>query len=258
VEDITETQTLNDDTQSLDNEDPIAFLRTAVATGTPWYLAVLQTIALWRAPFEFVDDRFYRYLVGGEAFDWVLLAERLVNEIIDFIPADDYEALLFSGRLPIRLEEEEFKRLIGASKYRAHLNYLYGITAEEALQLSIENEIDKEYSSNAWGSTRHLDEMLYQRIYGKDRATLIDEFRQASGLPNSEGIAFADLKEFTYWLFKYRLASCDPARVASDTRKALATLSRIEVVRLRQGETGNRSAVLADFAYGRMPDEPQK
>jgi hypothetical protein len=81
---------------------------------------------------------------------------------------------------------------------------------------------------------------------------LLSEFRQASGLPESEALAFADLKEFTYWLFKFRLATCDPARVASDTRKALATLSRIEVVRLRQGETGNRSAALEDFVLGSM------
>jgi hypothetical protein len=62
-------------------------------------------------------------------------------------------------------------------------------------------------------------------------------------------MAFADWKEFTYWLFKYRLASCDPARVASDTRKALAMLSRIEVVRLRDGDTGSPAKVLTELAF---------
>jgi hypothetical protein len=34
------------------------------------------------------------------------------------------------------------------------------------------------------------------------------------------------MKEFTYWLFKYRLKHGDPARVASDTKKALEWLRR--------------------------------
>jgi len=33
------------------------------------------------------------------------------------------------------------------------------------------------------------------------------------------------MKEFTYWLFKYRLKHCDKARVASDTKKALDWLN---------------------------------
>ncbi len=33
-----------------------------------------------------------------------------------------------------------------------------------------------------------------------------------------------ELKEFTYWLFKYRMLHCDKAKVASDTRKGLRLL----------------------------------
>lgn len=32
------------------------------------------------------------------------------------------------------------------------------------------------------------------------------------------------LKEFTYWSFKYRVKTCDKARIASDTKKALTWL----------------------------------
>jgi hypothetical protein len=42
-------------------------------------------------------------------------------------------------------------------------------------------------------------------------------------------VSYQELKELTYWLFKHRLRQCDPARVASDTRKALAQLSRLEL-----------------------------
>ena len=40
-----------------------------------------------------------------------------------------------------------------------------------------------------------------------------------------------ELKEFTYWLFKYRLRTCAPPRVASDTTRGLERLRRLEALR---------------------------
>ena len=37
-----------------------------------------------------------------------------------------------------------------------------------------------------------------------------------------------DLKEFTYWLHKRRIDLWDPARVASDTRKAITRLEKLQ------------------------------
>jgi hypothetical protein len=34
------------------------------------------------------------------------------------------------------------------------------------------------------------------------------------------------MKEFSYWLFKYRLKQCEKAKIASDTKKALRYLKR--------------------------------
>ena len=62
---------------------------------------------------------------------------------------------------------------------------------------------------------------------------LLERFREERGLPPSDSIAYSDLKAFTYWLFKYRLRNCDRARVASDTRKALSQLARLERARRR-------------------------
>jgi len=39
-------------------------------------------------------------------------------------------------------------------------------------------------------------------------------------------MSLAELKEFTYWLFKYRIKNTDKERVASDTRKALNWVNR--------------------------------
>lgn len=253
---MTEPQTIWNEGSGLCEVDALTYLRQAVRQGTPWYLALLRAIACWQLPEETVGDRHYRYLIGNEAFDWLLLAERLAAEIADFIPAEEYEALLFFGRLPVTLDETEFRRLIGSSKYRAHLNYLYGVTLEEALQLVVEEELHKEERSNVWRSHRSPEDLIYLHIYGKDRSELLTQFFESRGLPPSDTLAFGEWKEFTYWLFKYRLRVCDPARVASDTRKALVWLSRMETLRLRQNGHHKEELVIdADCAYRRLMTE---
>ena len=44
-------------------------------------------------------------------------------------------------------------------------------------------------------------------------------------------MSLSEMQTFTYWCSKYRFRTCEPARVASDTRKALALLSRLEAER---------------------------
>jgi len=53
---------------------------------------------------------------------------------------------------------------------------------------------------------------------------LLKQFRHEKGYPQLKSISLTELKEFTYWLFKYRLNHCDKVRVASDTKKGLEQL----------------------------------
>src|SRR3990172_2145959 len=116
----------------------IVRLQQAVEAGVPWHRALLAAIAEWEAPDETLSDgRGYTYLTGGGAVDWLLLADRLSEELDGALSDDQREALLFYGTLPEELSEEEFRRLIGPDKYRAHLNYVYGIRVEEALRLAV-------------------------------------------------------------------------------------------------------------------------
>jgi len=205
----------------------IAEMREAVAAGkTPWLVAVLEAIGRWPLAQEQVEDRMYSYLIGGEAFDWLLLAERLCDELGSLIPLEECEALLFHGRLPLELTEDEFRRYLGAAKYRAHLNFMYGVRVEEALQLTVQEEIHKERrSTNIWENGQ-VDDEVCRRIYGATRSELLLEFRGQDGPPAH--LSLPELTEFTYWLFRYRLRYADPARVASDTRKGLVLLERLE------------------------------
>ena len=208
-------------------------LRQAVMDGEAWFIALLEAIAQWPLPEETVGDRCYRYLVGGEAFDWLLLAERLCESLDGLLPPEEQEALLFFGRPPLDITEEEFRRLIGYAKYRAHLNYLYGVIVEEVLQLVVEDDLNKDQLSRVWEKHLPPDAEAFQHIYGRGQQELLREFRQERRLSEAEDLSLAEAQEFTYWLFKRRLRWCDPARVASDTRRALTKLRHLERSRTR-------------------------
>ena len=49
---------------------------------------------------------------------------------------------------------KSFGEAIGPAKHRAHLNYVYGVAVEEALQLVIEQEVLKERRSLRLGRRR--------------------------------------------------------------------------------------------------------
>ena len=180
-------------------------------------------------------------MIRGEAFDWLLLAQRLIDLLDGAVPAEDKETLLFTGQLPDEVTPEFFRELIGVTKYRAYLNYWYGVVLEEALQLATEEEVRKRHRARCYPDSEDLVEQAFIHLYGKDRADLLAEFQQQAknDTPLASETAYidhtgepaltlTDLKEFTYWLFKYRVNYWDPARVASDTRKGMRRLTDLE------------------------------
>ncbi|MBI2906321.1 MAG: hypothetical protein HYX92_01555 [Chloroflexi bacterium] len=206
----------------------IRHFKEAIAAGENWYLALLEAIGLWDRPEEVHQGRSYRYLIGGEAFDWLLLAERLCAEVDGTIPEQEKMDLLFFGRPPVEVSRETARELIGSAKYRAYLNFLYGVLVEEALHLAVENEVRKEWGTSLLlRSERRLEDEVYERIYGATRDDLLGRFREERGRPQVDAITLEEIKEFTYWLFKLRLKESDKARVASDTRKGVEQLQRL-------------------------------
>jgi hypothetical protein len=209
-----------------DNIEAIRYLEQAIISGKHWYIALLEAIGLWTAAEENHNGRSYRYLIAGEAFDWLLLAERLCGAVDGLLPEAEKTALLFHNEPPIRLTREKFKELIGGIKYHQYLNYFYGITVEEALILAVQEEVRKERRTLGYGNEHGVDKEVYQRIYGATKNILLKHFRREKGYPQLRSINLTELKEFTYWLFKYRLKLCDKAKLASDTKKALERLRR--------------------------------
>lgn len=208
----------------MNSTEVIKHFRDAIESGKHWYLALLESIGLWTEAEETCDDREYRYLISGEAFDWLLLAERLYDTVDGLLPEDEKEELIFRGRAPIVVPVSQFKALIGSSKYHQFLNYFYGVIVEEALVQAVREEVRKEkWSAGLYEEQDYLTE-AYRRIYRGTPEELLRRFRKERRYPQRLSIGLAELKEFTYWLFKYRLVVCDKAKIASDTRKALQWL----------------------------------
>jgi len=220
------------------NTEVIKYLEQAITDGKHWYIALLEAIGLWATAEENHNGRSYHYLIAGEAFDWLLLAERLCETVNGLLPEAEKIALLFHGEPPIRLTKEKFKELIGSGKYHQYLNYFYGITVEEALILAVQEEVRKEKRTSGYNKEHNLTNEVYQRIYGATKVALLKRFRREKGYPQPRSISLTELKEFTYWLFKYRLKQCDKARVASDTKKALEQLTTNGFRRVYKGELG--------------------
>lgn len=229
-------------------DDAILRMRQEIQRGQHWFTVLLDTVGSWRLPVEWIGDREFRYLYGADAFDWMVLAERLLDEVPDLVPAREIDAFLFTGSWPTDIDDAEFAERIGSSKHSAHLNYLYGVLVEEALQLSVEEAINKELLNRPWGHD-HGFETMYERVYGLPFIELRGLYYEQTGHILRTNVSYADWKEFTYWLFRFRLKRQDKARVASDTRKGLAQLTRMEmaVSERRHGATLGESEFTKRF-----------
>jgi len=211
---------------SVGDGEAVQHLKQAIASGRPWHIALLEAIGLWSWPEESHGEHHYCYLIDGEAFDWLLLAQRLCQEVGGLIPEQELIDLLFFGKMPEELPEDDFKRLIGAAKYHAYLNYFYGVVVEKFVVLAIEEEISKECQAHVFSGDRGDIGDSYPRVYGVSRKELLRQFQKDKGYPQGDTMTLGQLQEFTYWLFKYRIANCDKPRVASDTKKGIDYLRR--------------------------------
>ena len=200
-------------------------LKSAIAEGKNWYVALLEAIHLWSSPEEDYRGRHYKYLVDNEAFDWLALAERLCEELDGLVSEKERVNLLFFGIPPLELSKDEFKNAIGDLKYEAHLNYFYGVLVERFLILAVTEDMRKKRRVLGLSHDNGIVDDAYQRTYGATQSALLRQFRKERHHTQLKSISLNELNEFTYWLFKYRIRTHDKSRTASDTKKALTKLN---------------------------------
>ncbi len=215
------------DKDQLSNAQAIAHLKNALAQGRNWVTALLESMSLWTLAEEVYQEHHNRYLLDGEAFDWLLLAERLLAEVDGLVPEDEKRELLFSGDFSRSLTEEEVKSLLGPEKYSAYLNYWYGVIVEEAIIQSAKEEEQKRLHSGGISASFAITDGAFRRVYGQEREELHQQFREEKGYSESASFTATEAKEFTYWLFKYRLIHGEGERVARDTRKGILFLQKM-------------------------------
>jgi hypothetical protein len=207
-------------------EAALRHFRIALDSGKHWYLALLEAIGLWTDEVENIQGRDYCYLIEGEAFDWLLLAARICETVEEKIPDGKKYALLFKSRPPLALSNEEFKNLIGESKFHKYLNYFYGVTVEEALVQAVREEVRKERTANCWPTHIGEEDDVFTRVYGDSQTAMFKQFRREKHFHLAASSNVAEMRQFTYWCFKHRVRTCEKARVASDTHKALEWLHK--------------------------------
>jgi len=204
----------------------IRHFKTAVKHGKHWYLALLEAVKMWQSAEETYQGRYYRYILDETALDWLLLAERICDAAGDLVPEAEKQGLFLRNQPPLDITKEKFREAIGETRYNQYLNYFYGVTVERALILAVQEEVRKERRLAGLAKEEDVTGQAYLRVYGDTEENLLAQFRRQKHYRRLKSISLDELKEFTYWLFRYRVKNSEKPRVASDTKKALDWVQR--------------------------------
>ena len=213
--------------ESPDTQPAIDYLTNSLNDGRPWEKALIEAMAFWTLSEELYNGKHHRYLIDGEAFDWLLLARRLLDAIGDLVPTTEKNRLLLSEDISDLMSQDEFRNLLGPEKYSAYLNYWYGIVVEEAVIRSAEEEEGKGMPRSGKIGKARIRQKAYEKLYGLNQEELYNTYLSDKGYQKTPSFNVGIAKEFTYWLFKYRLVNSEGERVASDTRKGLLLLNKM-------------------------------
>lgn len=206
-----------------------------------WSDFLLNVVGAWSLVEEEVDGEEYRYFIGGEAFNWKRLAERLIAgiavDIKDAYLLDSMQEWLHSDDVFGGFEENEFRRALGIDKWRGHLNYFYGVYLERCLFTVVQHRIHRRRFARGMSPGDDAADDAFLGLYNEDEATLWRSFVEESDCvgDQSSGNGSVDVSrslsvddEFTYWLFKRRIGSTNRPQVAYEIQQGLEMVALIE------------------------------
>ena len=211
----------------IDSSESMKYFKNSLSQGKEWVSELIKSMSLWTLEEEIYNGKHNKYLIDGEAFDWLLLARRLLDAIGDLVPTTEKNRLLLSEDISDLMSQDEFKNLLGPEKYSAYLNYWYGIVVEEAVIRSAEEEEGKGMPRSGKIGKARIRQKAYEKLYGLNQEELYNTYLSDKGYQKTPSFNVGIAKEFTYWLFKYRLVNSEGERVASDTRKGLLLLNKM-------------------------------
>ena len=211
-----------------------------------WQTAFLETVAAWPIENEHVYGETFHYFIGGEAFNWKRLAERIATQLAEeestTLSAEKVFEWIESSGVFGGIPEDEFRRILGVDGWRAHLNHFYGVHIEQCLIVAVQSRIQKSRYSSGMPPSDDASDKAYLGLYEETEQDLWELFITENADRLSDLIAespdetrtIALDEEFTYWLFKRRIEYTLAPQVAAETQRGLDMMSRIDTAHERR------------------------
>ena len=80
----------------IDSSESMKYFKNSLYQGKEWVSELIKSMSLWTLEEEVYNSKNNKYLIDGEAFDWLLLARRLLDAIGDLVPTTEKNRLLLS------------------------------------------------------------------------------------------------------------------------------------------------------------------
>lgn len=134
-----------------------------------WKPIFLGTVAAWPKQNEHACGQTFHYFIGGEAFNWKRLAERIATQLdeenhTEVPPSDLFEWLETTGVFG-GMPEQQLQRILGVDAWRAHLNYFYGVHIEQCLIAAVQSRVQKRRYSNGLPPSDDASDRAYLGLY---------------------------------------------------------------------------------------------
>ncbi|PZC40750.1 MAG: hypothetical protein DK305_000378 [Chloroflexi bacterium] len=184
--------------------------------------AILTIIGRWAVKEEIVDNVNYQYWINDEVFNWLFLASRILDASKDLIEIDLSLSFLFNTYILPGGDQTILTRAFPPYKYKAHLNFLYGVLLEESIIIVNDMQGNKEALS---GLTKNFkNDSTYLILYGYTYDEFIRLYEYENKLHITQFNSLNDYYNFLYWSWQYRIKNSTPEKIAYDTHTGISYL----------------------------------
>tara|TARA_Y100001970_G_C14227029_1_gene856316 strand:+ start:1541 stop:2203 length:663 start_codon:yes stop_codon:yes gene_type:complete len=210
---------LEDTSEKLSIEKDINQLNHSFDSDESLIDAFMKIIGHWPLKSEKIDNIEYQYWVNDEAFNWHLLATRIIFSITEANNKQILNKLLHSTYLLPGTDQRKIINLFSPDKYRAHLNFIYGVVLEEVIICFNEMEKNKDVI-NQFNASDAIN-AVYLDLYGYNFSEFIRVYEFEKKIKLDEFNSLYSYYDFLYWSWKYRLKKSTPEKIAYDSQSGI-------------------------------------
>ena len=167
----------------------------------------------------------YQYWINDEAFNWYLLASRIIFSVKDEQNIKKLDHFLSIEHFLPGSDQRIIINLFPPDKYRAHLNFIYGVILEEVIICFNEMEKNKDVL-NQFNVTDSIN-LVYLNLYGMDYTEFIRLYEFETKTKLDQFDTLHSYYNFLYWSWKYRLMKSTPEKIAYDSQSGINFLMNL-------------------------------